>query len=117
MDNEDYRKKIELQVLQIIEDGLKSHETNAKRAKEIAAYILDSLHPHMSLEQIHKAVQEFDDHFSELVPIVLEANRERDERIKKAIANHAGNLLKQGKISEAGISLKNATTKEDKLEK
>ena len=115
MDNEEYRKKIELKILQIIEERLKIRQMDATKAKEIAKYILNSLHPHMRLTQIHDVVQNFDDHFSELVPIVLEVSRDYDEKIKKAVVDNVEILLKQKKINEANILLKKAVNKEIKL--
>ena len=112
MDNEDYRKKIELEILQIIEGKLKSRQMDAVRAREIARYILSSLRPNLGLNQIYKIVQNFDDHFSELIPIVLEVSNDYDERVKKAVVEHVGILLKQGKIEVANILLKKATNKE-----
>ena len=115
MDTEDYRKKIELEILQIIEDKLKSHQMDATRAKEIARYVLDSLHPNMNINEIYETVQNFDDHFSELIPVVLKVSKDYDERVKKAVVDHITALLKQGKVDEANILLKKATNKEIKL--
>lgn len=115
MDNEDYRKKIELEILQLIEDKLKARQMDATRASEIARYILGSLHHNMGLNQIHEIVQNFDDHFSELVPVVLEVSRDYDEKIKKAVVDHVGILLKQGKIDEANVLLEKAVNKEVRL--
>ena len=115
MDTEEYRKKIELEILEIIEQKLKAKQMNAQRAKEVAQYILSTLHPHMDINQIHTVVQDFDDHFPELVPVVLEVSRDYDERIKKAVVDHVGTLLKQGKIDEANTILKQATNKQIKL--
>ncbi len=115
MDNEEYRKKIELEILQIIEERLKARQMDANRAKEIANYILTSLHPHMGLTQIHDVVQNFDDHFPELVPVVIEVSRDYDEKVKKAVVEHVGILLKRGKIEEANVLLKKAVNKEIKL--
>lgn len=115
MDNEEYRKKIELEILQVIEDNLQTRQMDANRAKEIARHILSSLRPHMTLNQIHDVVQKFGDHFSELVPIVLEVSRDYEERVKNAVVNHVGVLLKQGKIEEANVLLKKAVNKEIKL--
>src|SRR3989338_6161683 len=111
MDNEQYRKKIELEILQIIEDSLKARQMDENRAREIAKYMLNSLHPHMTLNQIHDVVQNFDDHFSELVPIVLEVSKDYEEKVKNAVVNHVGVLLKQGKIEEANVLLKKAVNK------
>ena len=115
MDSEEYRKKIELEILQVIEDNLKTRQMGANRAREIARHILRSLHPHMALNQIYNVVQNFDDHFSELVPIVLEVSKDYEEKVKNAVVNHVGVLLKQGKIEEANVLLKKATNKEVKL--
>jgi hypothetical protein len=115
MDNEEYRKKIELEILQIIKDSLKARQMDANKAAEIARYILSSLHPHMTLNQIHDVVQNFDDHFSELIPVVLEVTRDYEEKVKNAVVNHVGILLKQGKIEEANVLLKKTVNKEVKL--
>lgn len=115
MDDEEYRKKIELEILQIIKDNLKARQMDENRAKEIATYILNSLHPHMTFNQIHDLVQNFDDHFSELIPVVLEVSRDYEEKVKNAVVNHVGILLRQGKIDEANVLLKRATNKEIKL--
>lgn len=112
MDNEEYRKKIEEEILKIIEEKLKTHQMHAARAREIARYILSILHPHTSLNQIYAVVQNFDDHFSELVPVVLEVTKDYDERIKKAVTDHVSVLLKQGKVNEASDLLGKALNRE-----
>lgn len=117
MDTEEYRKKIEEEILQIIEEKLKERKIDANRAKEIARYVLESLHPHMDINQIHGTVQKFDDNFSELTPIVLQVSQDYDERIKKAVSDHVGNLVKQNKIGEASDLLKKALNKEVHLSK
>lgn len=115
MDTEEYRKKIEEEVLKIIEEKLKSHEMNADRATEIAKYILQSLHPYMDINQIYTVVQNFDDHFPELVPVVVEVTKGYDEKIKKVVIDHVDTLLKQGKVDEATDLLKKAMKREIKI--
>lgn len=86
MDNEEYRKKVELEILQIIEESLKVHQIDVNRAREIARYILSSLHPQMTLSQIHAVVQQFEDHFPELIPVVVKASQDykRNEQLMQA---------------------------------
>lgn len=96
MSNENYRKEIEEDILQIIEEKLTAGEMIAERAREIAKYILENLHPSVCMEQIHSVVQDFDEHFAELVPIVTYVSLEYEDRIKKAVAEHAGNLYLSG---------------------
>ncbi|MCX7928541.1 MAG: hypothetical protein N2558_02550 [Patescibacteria group bacterium] len=115
MDTEEYRKKIELKILEIMEQKLKDGKMNAQRAKEIAKYVLNTLRPYMNLSQIHAVVQEFDDRFPELVPVVLEVSRNYEEQIKEVVLRHASRLLKQGKLDEANCILKQATNKQSKL--
>lgn len=115
MDTEEYRKKVEKEILDVIEEKLKSQQMNAERAREIARYILTSLHPHMSLNQIHQVAQSFDDHFPELIPVVLQISNDYEDKVKKAVGEHVGNLLKQNKIDEASDLLKKALNKQVKL--
>ncbi len=115
MDTEEYRKKIEKEILNIIEERLKAREMNALRAREVASYILSSLHPHMTLDQIHSVAQNFDDHFPELIPVVLQVTNDYDDLVKKTVQEHVATLIKQNKIEEANILLKKAINKEVKL--
>jgi acyl carrier protein len=43
MDPEEYRKKIEDEILQIIEEKLAAQQIDEDKASELAQYILDSL--------------------------------------------------------------------------
>lgn len=115
MDTEEYRKKIEKEVLEIIEEKLKARQMNAQRAKEIAQYILQTLHPHMNINQIHSVAQSFDDHFPELIPVVVQVAQDYEDKVKKIVAEHVENLLKQNKVDEANTLLKRAINKEVKL--
>jgi hypothetical protein len=45
----------------------------------------------------------------------LEVTRDYEEKVKNAVVNHVGILLKQGKIEEANVLLKKAVNKEVKL--
>lgn len=115
MDTEEYRKKIEKEILEIIEERLKTKAMNASHAQEVANYILTSLHPHMTLDQIHAVAQNFDDHFPELIPVVLQITNDYDDLVKKTVHTHVSTLIKQNKIDEANALLKKAITKEVKL--
>jgi hypothetical protein len=56
MNDEGYRQKIELEVLQIIESRLGFHRMDADRAKRIAWYVLETLRPQMNAHQIYTIV-------------------------------------------------------------
>ncbi len=112
MDAEEYRKKLELDILKIIEEKLQKGQMDAERAKAIARMVLDALHPPLTLEQIYKIAPTLDDHFTELTAAVLPVMHEHDEKIKVIVTEHAQRLIKQGKIEEATSVLKQATDKE-----
>lgn len=115
MDTEEYRKKIEQEVLDIIEQKLKDRQMSAERAREIARYVLQALHPRMDMNQIHAVVQNFDDYFPELIPIVIKVSNDYEEKVKKVVGEHVGNLLKQNKITEASTLLNKALNKQVKI--
>lgn len=112
MDAEEYRKKLEMDILRIIEEKLQKGQMDAERAKAIARMVLDSLHPPLTLEQIYQIAPTLDDHFTELTAAVLPVIHEHDEKIKLIVTEHAQKLIKQGKIVEATSVLKQATDKE-----
>lgn len=110
MDPEEYRKKIELDILAVIEEKLKNGQMDATRAKEIARMVLDKLHPPLTLEQIYAVVPTLDDHFSELTRAVLPVINDHQDTIKEVVSKHAQDLIKSGKFDEAHAILKQANT-------
>lgn len=115
MDPEEYRKKLELDILAIMEERLLKGQMDAKRAREIARMVLDKLHPPLTLEQIYQIAPTLDDHFTELTEVILPIIQEHDEKIKIIVTNHAQKLIRQGKITEASEILKQANNKQIKL--
>ena len=109
MNPEEYRKKLELDILKIMEEKLRNGQMDAERAKAIARMVLDKLHPPLTLEQIYQIVPTLDDHFTELAAAVLPVMHEHDARVSEIIAQHAGKLIKMGKVSEATSMLKQTT--------
>lgn len=115
MNDEEYRKKIEREILSIIEENLKLKKINSDRAKEIAEYILETLHPHMNIDQIYNVAQHFNDHFPELTPMVIEISNEYEKRMKEIVKDRVDQLIKQNKIEEADDLLKKALNHEVKI--
>lgn len=109
MDADEYRKKLELDILKIIEEKLQKGQMDAERAKAIARMVLDYLHPPLTLEQIYQIAPTLDDHFKELTVAVLPVIQEHEEKIRTIVAEHAQKLIKEGKIDEATKILKQAT--------
>lgn len=111
MDAEEYRKKLELDILAIMEEKLRNGQMDARRAKAIARMVLDKLHPPLTLEQIHQIAPTLDDHFTELAKAVLPVVQDHEEEVKKIVTEHAEKLIKSGKFDEATQVLKQATEK------
>ncbi len=109
MDSEVYRKKLELDILAIIEEKLRNGQMDAERARAIARMVLDKLHPPLTLEQIHQIAPTLDDHFAELARAVLPIIQDHEEEVRKIISEHAQKLINLGKINEATQVLKQAT--------
>lgn len=107
MDSEEYRKDIERKILGIIEEQLQSGRMDAKKAQEIARYVLDALHPHMTFDEIHQVLPALATHFLELSQTLTPFINEREEAVKSYVARHVNALIKEGKIEEA----KNLITK------
>src|SRR3989338_2836931 len=116
MDPEAYRKKLELDILTIIEEKLRNGQMDAERAKAIARMVLDKLHPPLTLEQIHQIAPTLDDHFTELAVAVLPDLLDHEEEVKKIVSEHAEKLIKSGKIDEALSALKQANKGQVKLQ-
>ncbi len=112
MTAEEQRKKIELDILSIIEEKLANGQMDTDRAKAIARMVLDKLHPPLTLEQIYKILPILDDHFTELAQAVLPIMREHREAVDKVITAHAEKLIKLGDIDKATRLLKQATQSE-----
>lgn len=108
MNGNQYREEIEKEVLTILEERLQKGEMTAERAREIARYIVDHLKPNMTQDQVYQIAKNFDDHFPELIPIVIRVSNEYEDKIKKIVGDHAGKLIKQNKIDEASSLLKKA---------
>ncbi len=115
MDPEEYRKKIELDILRIIEEKLANGQMDTERAKAIARMVLDKLHPPLTLQQIYQVVPILDDHFAELARAVLPVIRRHEEEVRKIVSDHAAKLIKLGKIDEVTQILKLATNKQVKV--
>ncbi len=101
MDAEEYRKKLELDILKIIEEKLRNGQMDTERAKAIARMVLDKLHPPLTLEQIYQIAPILDDHFIELAQAVMPVIRDHQEEVEKIVAEHAVKLINSGKFNEA----------------
>lgn len=110
MDPEDYRKKIEFNILKIIEEKLIKGEMEPERAQAIARMVLTKLHPPLTLEQIHQIAPTLDDYFAELAQAVAPIIKDHREETEKTVAQHALKLIHSGKFNEASAIMKQTTS-------
>lgn len=108
MDPEEYRKKIERDILSIMEEKLSKGEMDAERAREIAKMVLEKLHPPLTLDQIYAIAPTLDDEFSELSKAVLPVVKDQEVQTRDIVSLHAEKLIKSGKFDEANVILKQA---------
>jgi len=117
MDPETIIKQIEADATRILNEYLNSGEIDKKRASEIASFIIHSLRPHMSFEEIQQVLQEFDSKFPELMKMHLDIEENIAEEIKRQAISQVDILLKQKNITDADKLLKDALSFEAKMGK
>jgi len=109
MDSEEYRKKLEREILKVIKEKLMKGQMDSERAKAIAHMVLQKLLPPLTLEQIHQIAPSLDDEFRELTAAVLFVLEDHDEEVRKIVSEHAEKLIKSGKFDEAHAIIKDVT--------
>lgn len=108
MDDEEYRKKIELDILTIIQEKLEKGEMQADRAQAIAKMVLIKLHPPLTLEQIHQVAPTLDDEFKELASAVLPVISDHQKETEKKVSEHAIKLIHSGKFNQASLLMEDS---------
>ena len=109
MDAEEKRKKLEQDILDIMEKKLQDGDMDIDRARAIAQMVLEKLHPPLTLEQLYEIAPTLDDHFKELSQAVLPIIREHDNKIRQVVSMHAENLIREGKLDEAYANLRSSS--------
>ena len=107
MDAEEYRKKLETEILEVLEEKLRKGQMDAQRAKLIAQLILSQLHPPLSLMQIRQIAPTLDDEFKELSSAVLFVLEDNDNETRRVVTEHTEKLIKDGKFEEAKVIMEN----------
>jgi len=114
VDAEEYRKKIEQDILVILEEKLRNGQMDVKRAQSIARMVLDKLHPPLSLQQIYAIAPTLDDEFSELAGAVLPIIKEHDEKVRSIVVQHVEKLITSGNLMKRIKLLKKRRVRKNK---
>lgn len=107
MSSDELVSSIKSDVVQLLEDKLKANEITPERARDISRYILEALNPHLSEQQIYEIVEHFDEHFTELLPVVISVSQQYEKELHELIQNHVHKLLEEGRITEATEAMRN----------
>lgn len=115
MDAEEYRKKLEIDILKIIEEKLTNGQMEIERARAIARMVLQKLHPPLTLEQIYQIAPTLDDHFQELAQAVLPVIKDHQEQLDKIVSEHAAQLIKLGKFDQATAKMQQSMSLQNQI--
>ncbi len=108
MNSNDYRRNIESQVLIVIYERLKAGQMDARRAHELAEYILKVLPNSITVNEIYKTAHFLKDSFVELSGVSATVLNDYEEKVKDAVLPQIRELMKQGRFENATILLRRA---------
>ena len=107
--------KLELHIIQLIEDNLRTQQMDASRAKSVAAEVLGHLKADMTEFQLYRAAEALSAGFPELADIAAEAEGTYEGAIRDAVVRHAGQMLAKGDVDQAAALLENALAKNQEI--
>ena len=115
MTPDEFRQKVELQVVEMIKKKLAEGTITEERSQELAQHVLNSLKPGMTFEELHKAIFKLDDMFIELAPVTLPFIRDYEQNITQEARKKVQELITQGKFEEAEDLAKKAISGDIKV--
>lgn len=108
-------KQVELDTLKAVNEKMARGELTREQAGEIAAYVLKSLKPHMSIHALWHVAKHFDDHFPELRKVVIDVEDEYVKQVRRHVLQQVDKLIAEGKIAEADELLATAIKREGEM--
>ena len=106
------RQQIELKVVELLKKLLKAGMITEERSREVSKWVLQTLKPSMSLEELFKAIAKLDDSFPELSAITLPYLREYEEKITQKSKEKVEDFIRHGQY-DAAIKLAKDTVNQD----
>ncbi len=103
---EEFRKYIEVEVLQIIKDLAEKGTVTQERIQEIAKLTLELIKPGMNLEKLYENAVKLDDQFSELAPLVFKVMNQYEEKYEKKAVGVVSAMIKNGQYDQAQAMVK-----------
>ncbi len=101
MTADEIREDIELAVVELIKAKLADGSMTELRSQQISQFVLDTLKPGMSLEELYKAIFTLDDKATELSSIVLPYAQTYEDNIAQKATDVVSSYIKVGKYDAA----------------
>jgi hypothetical protein len=95
MTPDELRQQIELRIVEMIKKHLADGSITEDRAQQISQYVLDTLHPGMTFEELYRAIPKLDDSFSELSPIILPILQDYENNVNQKAMEAVRDLIRQ----------------------
>jgi hypothetical protein len=115
MTPDELRQQIEMKVVEMIKARLANETITEERAQQISEFVLETLRPGMSFEELYRAVPKLDDMFPELSPIILPILKEYEANVNQKAMESIRELIRQGQYDAAAKLGKQAINQESKL--
>lgn len=98
---EQFRKFIELAVLELIKKLADENKITKERVQELAKLTIELIKPGMPLDKLYLGAVKLDDKHSELAPVVYEVMKEYEEKYEKNALTSVRQLIKNGDYDSA----------------
>ncbi len=103
---DDFRKFIEMSVLNVIKDLSSKPEFRSEKAQKIAELTLSLIKTEMTVEQLYQNAVKLDDDMSELAPVVFAVMKEYEKTHETKALKIVSQLIKDGNYEGAGTAVK-----------
>ena len=115
MTPDELRQQIELRVVELIKSRLAAGSLTEDRAQQISQFVLDTLRPGMSFEELYRAIPRLDDSFPELSPVILPILEDYEKNVNQKAMVAVRDLIRQGQFDAAAKLGEQAVKQEVKL--
>lgn len=103
---EDFRKFIEMSVLNVIRELSEKPDFQKEKVQKIAELTLSLIKPEMTVEQLYQNAVKLDDEMSELAPVVFAVMKEYEKTHETKALRLVSQLIKDGNYEDAGSAVK-----------
>jgi len=103
---DEFRKFIESNVLDVIQQMSGKPNLNTETVQKIAELTLDLIRPEMTVEELYQNAVKLDDSIPELAPVVFAVMKEYEKTHEAKALHLVSQLIKAGSFEDAGSVVK-----------